>query len=105
MSSDLSEGDAKAQLVADLDVRDQCITDNVTVDLNDDQRVALLSFIYNEGCSAFESSTLLQKLNAGDTAGAADEFAVWNKVHQGGQLVVSDALSQRRAQEAQIFSS
>ncbi|KMJ67120.1 hypothetical protein ABT88_11955 [Salmonella enterica subsp. enterica serovar Typhimurium] len=38
---------------------------------------ALVSFAYNLGARTLSSSTLLRKLNAGDYAGAADEFLRW----------------------------
>src|SRR5438067_4902133 len=40
---------------------------------------AMVSFAYNVGLGNFRSSTLLKKHNAGDYAGAAAEFARWNK--------------------------
>ena len=51
----------------------------VTVGLTQNQFDALVSFVYNIGIAAFSNSTLLKKLNAGDYAGAADEFDKWHK--------------------------
>lgn len=60
---------------------------------------ALVSFIYNVGDGAFSKSTLRQKLNAGDKAGAANEFLRWNKA--GGKTL--DGLKRRRKAERRMF--
>jgi lysozyme len=73
----------------------------VTVALSQNQRDALISLVYNIGSGAFEGSTLLRKLNAGDHAGAADEFTRWNK---GGGRVLA-GLVKRRAAERELFMS
>lgn len=64
---------------------------------------ALVSFAYNVGLGALESSTLLRVLNAGNAAGSAMHFEDWNKGNVGGQLVVLDGLTKRRRAERQIF--
>ncbi|MDH0199138.1 lysozyme, partial [Enterobacter cloacae] len=51
----------------------------VKVSLTQGQFDALVSFTYNLGARSLSTSTLLRKLNAGDYAGAADEFLRWNK--------------------------
>ncbi len=84
---------------------DACISQNVSVDLTTTQRAALLSFVYNIGCSAFASSQLLQKLNAGDYDGAAEEMGRWIYTTVNGQKVISSALQSRRAQEQEVFTS
>lgn len=38
---------------------------------------ALADFAYNTGIEAFQRSTLLKKLNSGDSAGACDELLRW----------------------------
>jgi len=79
----------------------------VTVELTANQYEALVSLAYNIGASAFASSTLVKKLNAGDYEGAAEQFAAWNKVRDPstGALVVSDGLVARRDTEQQLFMS
>lgn len=71
----------------------------VTVDINQNQFDALVSFSYNCGIGALTKSTLLKKLNAGDLEGAARQFAAWNK---GGGKVLK-GLVRRRAAEAALF--
>jgi lysozyme len=72
----------------------------VKVDLNQNQFDALVSFAYNCGEGNLEKSTLLKKVNARDFAGAAAEFAKWNK---GGGKVLR-GLVRRREAEAKLFS-
>ena len=62
---------------------------------------ALVSFTYNLGAGNLRSSTLLKKLNAGDYAGAADEFPKWNKA--GGKELAG--LTRRRNAERDLFLS
>jgi lysozyme len=62
---------------------------------------AMVSFAYNVGLGNFGSSTLLRKHKAGDYAGAAAEFAKWNKA--AGKVL--PGLVKRRAAEAALYSS
>lgn len=71
----------------------------VSVRLTQNQYDALVSLAYNIGTRAFSTSTLLRKLNAGDVAGAANEFARWNK--SGGKEL--PGLTRRRAVEKELF--
>ncbi|MBR6164152.1 lysozyme [bacterium] len=73
----------------------------VTVPLNDNEKVALTSFIYNIGPTAFKNSTLLKKLNNGDKQGAANEFDKW--IYKNGRKV--DGLIKRRQEEKKMFLS
>jgi len=73
----------------------------VKVKLTQGQFDALVSFAYNLGARALSTSTLLQKLNAGDYAGAADEFPRWNKI--GGKVL--PGLTRRREAERSLFLS
>lgn len=67
------------------------------------QAAAMLSLTYNIGSAAFQSSTVLRKFNAGDIAGAADAFLMWDKATVDGKLVVVQGLLNRREQERTIF--
>lgn len=73
----------------------------VKVGLTQGQFDALVSFTYNLGARSLSTSTLLRKLNAGDYAGAADEFLRWNK---GGGKVLN-GLTRRREAERALFLS
>lgn len=60
---------------------------------------AMVSLAYNIGVGAFQKSTLVKKFNAGDIAGAADQFLVWTRAgneHPRG-------LKRRRASERCLF--
>lgn len=71
----------------------------VKVPVNSDQFAALVSFAYNVGLGNLGKSTLLKLLNAGDYAGAADEFLKWNKA--GGKVLAG--LTRRRKSERNLF--
>ena len=73
----------------------------VTVDLNQNEFDALVSFTYNVGAGALEKSTVLRCLNKDDRAAAARAFSLWNK---GGGKVLPGLVS-RRAREATLFLS
>jgi GH24 family phage-related lysozyme (muramidase) len=74
------------------------------------QAAALESLAYNIGVGVHDGikgdladSTLLARFNAGDIAGAADQFLVWNKAHVNGNLVAIDGLTRRREAERRLF--
>ena len=73
----------------------------VKVGLTQGQFDALVSFTSNLGARSLSTSTLLRKLNAGDYAGAADEFLRWNKA--GGKVM--NGLTRRREAERALFLS
>lgn len=73
----------------------------VRVRLSQNQFDALVSFCYNLGARSLSTSTLLKKLNAGDYAGAANEFPKWNKA--GGKVLAG--LTRRREAEKSLFLS
>lgn len=60
---------------------------------------ALSSFVYNLGSGNLAGSTLLRKLNSGDSAGAAREFDRWVKAD--GKTL--PGLVRRRAAERALF--
>lgn len=71
----------------------------LTVSPNDDQFAALVSFSYNVGLGNLKTSTLLKRFNAGDLAGAADQFLRWNKSN--GKVL--RGLTRRRQSERNLF--
>lgn len=60
---------------------------------------ALVSLAFNIGLGNLGSSTLIKLHNAGDYAGAAEQFGRWNKA--AGKVMAG--LTRRRAAEAQIY--
>jgi lysozyme len=75
------------------------------IPINQNQFDACVSFAYNEGSNALKTSTLLRLFNSGDTAGAAAQFLVWNKVRVDGQLVYDQGLENRRIAEQALFNT
>ncbi|EMT2447119.1 lysozyme [Acinetobacter baumannii] len=92
-------GQAKEYFAHDLKRFEKTVNQSVKVSINQNQFDALVSLTYNIGEKAFKDSTLLVKLNKGDTKGAADQFLVWNK--GGGQVL--KGLVRRRADERALF--
>ena len=83
----------------------------VKVPLNDNEKVALASLIFNIGESQFKNSTVLRKLNAGDRKAAAEAFKLFckeskTKIIDGKpvkKLEFSKGLYSRRVQEMKLF--
>lgn len=50
---------------------------NIKVKLPETVHAAVYTFAYNVGAGAFNKSTMLKKLNAGDTIGACNELQRW----------------------------
>jgi lysozyme len=96
----ISEFEAEAMLRADLAAAVACVNRAVRVPLTQGQFDALVDFCYNAGQGSFERSTLLQKVNHEDFAGAAVQFGLW--VHAGGE--VEPGLVRRRKAEAAMFA-
>lgn len=88
-------------LAGDLRQVDSCISERVTVVLNQNQFDALASFVFNVGRRAFSDSTLLKKLNEGNYRAAADQFTRW--VYDNNQFV--QGLYNRRVAERDLFLS
>lgn len=78
----------------DVQSREDSINRSVKTPLTQGQFDALVSFSFNVGIGAFESSTLLRKLNQGDVAGASAEFPKW---------CIPDILIPRRQRERAMF--
>lgn len=90
---------AQAWFLADTGAACRAINTAVDVAITQDQFDALVSFTFNVGIGAEAHSTLIRILNGGDTAGAADQFLVWNKVNG----VENAGLTRRRAAERALF--
>jgi len=97
----IDEAKATSLLAADVRDAEDAVNSLVSVDLNQSEFDALVSFTFNVGSGALRRSTLLAKLNADDAAGAAAEFARWNKA--GGRVDV--VLAERREREAELFNT
>ncbi|MDR7933855.1 lysozyme [Salmonella enterica subsp. enterica serovar Gatineau] len=83
----------------DLRQVESCISERVTVALNQNQFDALVSFVFNVGRQAFSDSTLLKKLNEDNYRAAADQFTRW--VYDNDKFV--QGLYNRRVAERDLF--
>lgn len=70
----------------------------VTPPLPPETHAALTSFTYNVGLGAFKSSTLFQKLQAGDIAGACNQLPRW--IYAKGKML--PGLPKRREAERKL---
>jgi lysozyme len=95
----IDDSQVDAYLREDLAEAEEAINRLVKCELNQHQFDALVSFVFNIGVGAFAKSTILKLLNQCDMAGAAKQFARWNKVK--GRIV--GGLIKRRALERRIF--
>ncbi|MEW5606510.1 lysozyme [Pseudomonas juntendi] len=95
----ISKEQAERMLLNDVQRFEPEVERLIKVPLNCNQWDALMCFTYNLGAANLESSTLLRKLNAGDYAGAAEQFQRWNKA--GGKVLAG--LVRRRAAEQALF--
>lgn len=95
----IGEGDAEMFLRHDIKRFADDVEKMVTVELNDNQFGALVSFTYNLGPTALRTSTLLKKLNKGLYQEAADNFLKW--IYAGGKPL--SGLVKRRQAERALF--
>lgn len=104
-----TEQQAEEQLLKELDIHERRVERLVTVELNQNQFDALVSFDFNTGGLTLidkrtgkESgpSGVLKAVNAGNWDDAVDELKLWNKF--GGK--VSKGLVSRRAAEVAMFT-
>jgi lysozyme len=88
------------ELASDMVGFERAVLKHVKVPLAQHQFDALVSFTYNCGEGNLLKSTLLKKVNTKEFAGAAAEFAKWNK----GDGKVLPGLTRRRRSEALLFA-
>lgn len=97
----ITQDQADQLLASDIAGSVACVNRAVTSDINQNQFDALVDFVFNLGCGALLSSTLLRDINSGDFASAAAQFLLWD--HAGG--VVVPGLLRRRQAESNLFQS
>lgn len=104
-TGDVSEGDvitehqAEALLVHDLEVFENYVNKHVEVSLYQYEFDALVSWTYNLGPGNLKASTMLRKLNLCCYRDVPDEMRRWNKA--GGKVL--PGLVRRREAEARLF--
>lgn len=90
-----TDAECEALLRQDLSKAIMVVALHVDVTMPIERWVALASFVFNVGEGNFARSTLLKKLNAGDTVGACNELRRW--VYAGGRKL--KGLERRREAE------
>lgn len=100
----ITEQEAERLLRCGLVKYEEGVNSMLKVKVNQNQYDALVSFAYNLGVSALRNSTLMKKLNAGDFAGASDEFPKWNRATINGIKKSVAGLTRRRLAEQYLFN-
>ncbi|ACO74987.1 Lysozyme [Laribacter hongkongensis HLHK9] len=95
MGDRITSPKALARALTDVQKFEGALKQCVRVPLHQHEYDAFVSLAYNIGSGAFCSSTLVQKLNAGDYAGACAEIDRWT--YAGG--IRLPGLVKRRAEE------
>lgn len=95
-----SPAECKAMLDKDLQPFARSVERSVKVPTNEYQKAALISFSYNVGVTAFERSSLLRQLNAGNYQAACDGLRQWT--YAGGKQW--KGLMNRREVEREVCS-
>ena len=96
-----TQGQADSRLVMDMQLAVSAVNRLVTIGLSQGAFDAIVDFCYNCGIEAFEGSTMLKLINAGNLEAAGEEFARWD--HASGADVAG--LLRRRVAEEQEFNS
>lgn len=94
-----TQAQADAAFIEDLRKFERGVAALVKVPLTQGQFDALVSFAYNVGLKALETSTLLRLVNVGDYEGASLQFPKWNK----NDGTVMRGLTRRRYAEQALF--
>lgn len=97
----LTQKQAEMLLHYDVTPRERAVARLCPVPLTQNEFDALVSFTFNLGAGALQRSTLRQKLNRGDKAGAAKVLLRYNRA--GGKVV--RGLVRRRIAEYNLFMS
>ncbi len=94
-----TEWQALEWLRSDARSSENCINASVKGNITQNQFDALVSLVFNIGCGAFKTSTVLRELNEGSDLTAAQAFLMWNRA--GGKIM--DGLTNRRKDEMEQF--
>lgn len=106
-TKDIEEGmtitkeQAEEMLVDELHEYESYVNEYVTVELEQNQFDALVSWVYNLGPNNLKASTMLKVLNSGDFSGVPAQIKRWNKA--GGKVL--EGLIRRREAEALLFEN
>lgn len=95
----IDEAEADRLLRVDVADAEECVSQHVAIEINQNQFDALVCFVYNVGCGAFRGSTLLRLVNAYQFETAAKQFPRWDKA--AGKALAG--LAKRRRAEMELF--
>lgn len=99
----ITEAQAEQLLRADVRNSEDAVRRMVTVPINENQFSAMVSLAYNLGSGGFSNTSVLERLNDGNTKGAADAFLRYNRARINGTLTAIQHLTKRRGQERTLF--
>ena len=99
----ISQAQAESYLREDLADCEAAISRCVRVPVTSNEFSAMASLCYTVGTAAFAQSTLVDRLNAGDRKGAANQFLVWTKGTVKGAKTHLSHLADRRKKERALF--
>lgn len=99
----LTDEQCTALLHKDIEIVRAGLNRCITTKLNQNQSAAVVSIAFNAGVSKICKSTLVRKINAGDHAGAANEFLKWKYATSNGRLIVLPGLVKRREAERNLY--
>lgn len=105
LSVTLSPKEIEDLFFSDIAQTENTIRSLVKVPLNENQKISLVSLVFNIGSTAFKNSTLLKLLNDGDYNKASLEFPRWVYITLNGQKQISKGLQNRRFREQLLFNS
>ncbi|WP_159282191.1 lysozyme [Rahnella variigena] len=97
-----TQAECKAILDKDLVPFAKSVDRSVKVPTNEYQKAALISFSYNVGVTAFERSSLLRNLNAGNYRAACDGLKSWVYAGSGKNKKAWPGLMNRRDVEREV---
>lgn|SRR5574343_1692326 len=95
-----TEEQAENWLIKDLQTAIRAVDRLIKVELNDNQKTAIISFTFNLGSGALQRSTLRTKLNRGEFEEIPKELLKWCKA--GGRII--NGLLRRRIAEGKLFN-
>jgi lysozyme len=100
-----SEIKASALFIETLKEYEDAVNKHVKVELTQNQFDSMVSITYNVGTGVMRNTKLIQKLNAGDFARAADQFLAWDKITDPHtqKKIVNKTLAKRRSIERDNF--